>query len=321
MANPLFTVRVLALALAVIATGCLMEPGDEEEGEIGDYEAEFAKTGAVRVVQCNPFWGGMYSTPDRGPGPAVNAAGELTYPTAHRFARMLRDKYPGVAAIGMQEITGPGNAEDIRAILAKVTGRTWSVRYYNQHAGPDALPATKEAIFWRSDRFDAIADFGTKEVERIDHNGGRENFSVRFGGLLLRRKGDNRTLGIFTGKLVWAGQTRNGRTFTQEDRAEEAAVLRRWINEKMAPWPRATRVVVLDQNADRPSPAYSDMSKEYSAGGANDPTFGDKQFDFVYWDLNSGAKRAGGFFGEPRVSPNFGSDHRAVIADVYVSGP
>jgi hypothetical protein len=43
------------------------------------------------------------------------------------------------------------------------------------------------------------------------------------------------------------------------------------------------------------------------------------RLDFLFWDYDSGKKRGDGFFGKPRVSPDFGSDHRAVVANVYVN--
>jgi hypothetical protein len=156
-------------------------------------------------------------------------------------------------------------------------------------------------------------------VEQFDHRGGRQ--SLRFGGLLLRRRGTDHELAMFTGKLVPLGKTRDGRRLTNRHRAAEASRLMSWIDGKLESHPRATRVIAVDANADFGTLPWDRFNREYADGRDDRAThfeFGARRIDFLWWDYDSGARRTDGFVIGPLVSPDFGSDHRAVIARVRV---
>lgn len=308
----------LAVALVAIAAlgapGCAAETAaDDEDEEVASSSDALSKAGGIEVIQCNPFYAGAYERPDR--------SSPRTFATAKRFARSIDRNHTHAAVIGMQEVESAADAERVRAILDAETGRNWKVRWFDKHTAPNAVEATGEAIFWRPAVFDLLADFGTKEVDAIDTAARREGKSVRFGGLLLRRKGTTRKLAVFTGKLAWWGTESNGQRIDNDDRAHQISVLRRWIDEKTANHRRASRVVMMDMNATFGSAPHKRMLEEYQDGGETAPTYferGRLRLDYVFWDYDSGKKRPDGIFGKPVVSGDFGSDHRYVAAKVYM---
>src|SRR5688572_7631346 len=295
------------MLLLALALSC----GEMEE--IDSSEDALGREGATTIVQVNPFYGGRHD--------GLDHRSPKTYRTARRFARRLDERYRRTSVIGMQEITSTANADRIRSILEEETGHPWEVRHFHQSTAPDALPSSQEAIFWRSDVHEVIEDFGTREVEQFDHRGGKQ--SLRFGGLLLRRIGTGRELAMFTGKLVPLGKRRDGRLLTNFHRAREAARLMRWIDSKLEQHPTATRVIAVDANADFGSAPWQRFRTEYWDGDddrATHFTFGARRIDFLFWDHDAGPRRTDGFLLGPLVSPDFGSDHRAVIARVHVGG-
>lgn len=308
------SLAALPVMAAITMPACAAETSEDDESEeVATSSDALSKAGGIEVVQCNPFYAGAYERPDR--------SLPKTFATAKRFARKLAREHTHAAVIGMQEVETSGDADRVRDILNAETGRNWKVRWFNKHSGPNAVAATGEAIFWRPAVFDLVEDFGTKEVEAIDTAARREGKSVRFGGLLLRRKGTTRKLAVFTGKLAWWGTESDGQRIDNEDRAHQIAVLRRWIDEKTASHRRASRVVLMDMNAVVGSAPHKKMLEEYQDGGETAPTYferGKKRLDYVFWDYDSGKKRPDGIFGKPVVSADFGSDHRFVAAKVYM---
>lgn len=305
----------LAASIFVVLTGALTgcaadTPGGEEE-DVESTSDALSTAGGIEVVQVNPFYAGAYEKPDR--------TSEKSWHTAKRFGHALLTNHTHAAVIGMQEVESAAAAEKVRGILNVETGRPWAVRWFNKKIGSDD-PATGEAIFWRPAVFDKVDDFGTKEVEDLDQNGKRD-LSVRFGGLLLQRKGTTRKLAVFTGKLARFKSRSDGNPIDNGDRAKEIRVLKRWIDEKTAAHRRASRVVLMDMNATYGSEPHAEMMKEYQDGGGKEHThftYGPKRLDYIFWDYDSGKKRPDGIFGPPHVSADFGSDHRFVSAKVYM---
>ncbi len=166
-----------------------------------------------------------------------------------------------------------------------------------------------------------MKDFGTRQVEAMDTAAGPESHSLRFGGLLLRRTGTERDLAMFVGKLAPLGHTAGGEPLTNQDRADEVDRLMRWIEKKLEGHPRATRVIAVDPNADYGTEPWDHLRRHYWDGDDDRPThfaFGARRIDYLFWDMDAGPRRTDGFLLGPRVSPSFGSDHRAVIARIYV---
>jgi len=304
--------------IALGPAGCAAATEDDDEEPLAMQSEELSKAGGIEVIQCNPFYAGAYDRPDR--------SSPRNWRTARRFAKLIDRGHTHAAVIGMQEMVSPEATETMRTILQEETGRNWSVRFFNKKTGPDAKEATAEAIFWRPAVFDLIADFGTKEVDALDQGGVREAHSVRFGGLLLQRKGTSHRLAVFTGKLAWWGTESAGDPIDNGDRARQVGVLMRWIDEKMAAHPRARRVVMMDMNAVYGSAPHKKMLERFQDGASKEPSYihkerGNKRLDYVFWDYDSSKSRPDGVFGKPVVSADFGSDHRFVAAKIYVGGP
>jgi hypothetical protein len=316
-------VRTIALLLVLAAcevgdpdaavgpdAGATDEDGDGD----GDETAQsLTDVGGTTVVQVNPYYGGAYDTLDR--------SKPRTYGTARRFARMIQERYHRASVIGMQEITSAENAERVRQILAEETGRPWAVRHFGRGSYPGALPSSQEAIFWRSDIHHVVDDLGTRQVDLMDTDAGPSTQSLRFGGLLLRRTGTERDLAVFVGKLAPPGHRRDGHLLDNGDRAAEVDRLRGWIGRVLEHHRHATRVILVDANADLGTPPWRHLRRDFWDDGDGRPThfdFGARRIDFVFWDMDAGDRRTDGFLDGPFVSPAFGSDHRAVVARVYV---
>ena len=301
---------------ALLVTACEVsdetEPDDEGDAEPVALAAESGSgPDAATVAQVNPYYGGRFST--------LDIKGEETYLTARRFANFVKNNWPRLSVIGMQEIDDPANATRLAQILTNITGHPWAVQHYGR--GPDNMPSTQEAIFWRSDLWTVVENLGTRQVEALDTANGPSTLSVRFGGILLQRNGTNHRLAMFTGKLAWLGKKHNGVPIDNGDRAEEVDRLMTWIDNKLAAHPAATRVVAMDVNADYDTAPWRHMRRQFGDGGDSRPThwtFGANRFDGLFWDYDAGAKRSDsfGFVGGPYRSVNFGSDHRAVAARI-----
>ncbi|HUS67855.1 MAG TPA: hypothetical protein VMZ28_25140 [Kofleriaceae bacterium] len=307
---------LLALLLAACEVGDVPQEAGPDAGVADDDDADLqalTDVGGTTVIQVNPYYGGQYDTLDR--------SQPITHGTARRFARMVRERYHRASVIGMQEITSADNAETIRQILVQETGRPWGVRHFSRGTYPGALPSSQEAIFWRSDVHHVASDFGTRQVELIDTDAGASTQSLRFGGLLLRRTGTFRDLAVFVGKLAPPGHRRDGRLLDNGDRAAEVDRLRHWMTDELEHHRHATRVVLLDANASVGTAPWRHLDRALHDGDATAPThfaFGARRIDHVFWDMDAGPRRTDGFLDGPFVSPAFGSDHRAVVARIYV---
>ncbi|HEY5922417.1 MAG TPA: hypothetical protein VIV11_12135 [Kofleriaceae bacterium] len=311
------TLCLFVLGFAACDVGAIeVEPDDEGDPEPAQplalgAEARMATADEATVAQINPYYGGRFSD--------LDTKGPVTYRTARRMAAFIRDSWPRLSVIGMQEIDNVENAQKLAEILATTTGHPWNVQHFGR--GSDNMPSTQEAIFWRSDLWTPIEVLGTRQVEALDTARGPSTLSVRFGGLLLRRNGTNRELAMFTGKLAWLGRKHNGVPIDNGDRAEEVDRLMTWIDNKLAAHPNATRVVAMDVNAEYDTAPWRHMRRQFGDGGDDRPThwtFGANRFDGLFWDYDAGAKRSDnfGFVGGPYRSANFGSDHRAVAARI-----
>lgn len=323
-------VRALAAALlAVPLLACTAAPDDTGPiDETEDLAEGLAEAGHLQVVQYNPFYGGAY------PRYAYQEEGwqslPKTYETAETFAAMLTAKYPAASVIGMQEILSEENAEQIRLRLAQASGKPWMVQFYGKSIadGADALPSTKEAIFWRDDVVTMLESFGTRQVQRYKNKSGTV-ISVRFGGALLQKKGTSRRFGFFTGKLTPRSQKGlDGKVLGDDDKVEELGILDGWIEQKMSAHPKASRIVAIDMNAGYGTDPWHRMAQSFA--DSHDPTKTWKsphtgnwyRYDYIWWDYDGAAKtKKNGFFEDPHVMGKTGSDHKAVIADVYVRAP
>jgi hypothetical protein len=168
-----------------------------------------------------------------------------------------------------------------------------------------------------------VTDYGTLVLDHIDRqNGAKNSYSIPFGGLLLRHKNSTRELAVYSGKLAWNGVDKNGKNLTPKQiddlRVEEAKTLHTMIQATTASHPKATRVILTDLNAEPGDPAWDRMRMHYFDGDAKKPTRGNEHLDYIFWDFDSGKKRKDGFFVDPLVSEDFGSDHRYVAARIYV---
>lgn len=279
-----------------------------------DAHAELGETGEVTAVQVNIFHGGRFDT--------LDTSGPETYGTARRFARMLSTDYKRTSVIGMQEITGEDNAAEIRRILQEETGHPWLFRYFDRGPEADALAAyEKVAIFWRDDVHVLEADLGSVEVDQLDSADGPRTRSLRFGAVLLRKRGTLRELAVATGKLVPLGRERDGVELDNDDRAAEANRLLQWLDEALAARPDATRVIAVDTNADYGTAPWQ-VLRTPSWDGADDRpthfTYGARRIDYLFWDMDAWARRTDGFRLGPFVTADFGSDHLAVAARLYM---
>jgi hypothetical protein len=272
----------------------------------------FAEDGGITVAQVNIFEGGLQS--DRN--------------TAARFARWLVNNHPRTCVIGMQEIKGgEPNAEAIERYIDNELAGPWDHLYFGgdpTDKDPSDDNRTREAIFWRSDRMKFVKNLDVIQVEVTD-NGTR----WQFGGLLLQKLGTERYLAMFTGKLVKIGGKVNG---DGPDRAAEAIKLMNRIETKLENHPNATRVIAIDTNADYRSQAWEKFNNRYADGirlQGNErptPTHAWGRLDYVFRDRNPASRRGwnqekpwnDGFMEGPFVSANFGSDHRAVVARIYL---
>jgi hypothetical protein len=322
--RPILVFSVLSVLGCGVTDEGDIEPDDEgdaeiidplEVGEAGELgEAAKAATAAyATVAQINPYYGGRFSD--------LDTSGPVTYRTARRMAAFIRDNWPRLSVIGMEEIEDAANAQMLAQILSDTTGHPWVAQHFGRATGPDALPSTEEAILWRSDVWNVVEVLGTRQVEALDTSRGPSTLSVRFGGILLQRTGTPHKLAMFAGKLAWLGRKHNGVPITNDDRAQEVDRLMTWIDAKLEAHPTATRVVAMDVNAGYDTAPWQHMRRHYSDGGdsrATHWTFGAKRLDGLFWDYDAGPKRSDdlGFVGGPYRSASFGSDHRAVAARI-----
>ena len=307
-------------ALTLGACGAAPESDSEDTDTLVDALSE---EGHLQVVQYNPFYGGQY------PKYAYAEEGwqslPKSYETMEAFAASLQTKYPNAAVIGMQEIVSESNAQQIQQRLVAATGKPWLHVHFGNATHPDALAhSTEEAIFWREDLVSFIQDFGTREVQRYKKGDG-SLVSVRFGGALFQKKNTDRWFGFFTGKLTPRNQTgADGQPLDDGDKVEEVERLSAWMTKKLANHPYATRIVTMDMNAEFGSAPWKRMSSSMSDAKDSTTTWKSphtgewRRYDYVFWDVDAGGKRKGGFFDDPHVMGKTGSDHKAVIADVYV---
>lgn len=279
-----------------------------------DAKAALSATGEVTVVQVNIFHGGRFDT--------LDTSGAETYGTARRFAQLLAASYKRTSVVGIQEISSEENAAMIGQILEEETGHPWDFRYYDRGAEQGARPAyEKEAIFWRDDVHELALDFGSHEVDQLDSADGPRTRSLRFGALLLRKRGTLRELAVATGKLVPLERKRDGVVLDNDDRAAEATRLLDWLGASLADRPDATRVIAVDANADYGTAPWQVLRTPNWDGDDDRPThfsYGARRIDFLFWDMDAWARRTDGFLLGPYVSSDFGSDHLAVAARLYM---
>ncbi len=168
---------------------------------------------------------------------------------------------------------------------------------------------------------------GRKVIEVIDNG-----YVAKFVSRLFKKRYSDEVFGFFTGKLIWSNAILKGHTITEEERRQEAVRLKTWIREGepnapgMSNFPGTVRVIACDLNSDTGTPTWQEMDLEYSEpssehthnsfwGTIGLDLFG-RRLDYIWWDYDAFAKRAGGFAYGPQRSPHFGSDHRAVYATI-----
>ena len=164
-------------------------------------------------------------------------------------------------------------------------------------------------------------EFGSVEVDQLDSGDGPRTRSLRFGGLLLRKRGTLRELAVATGKLVPLDRKRGGVVLDNDDRAAEATRLLEWLDDKLADRPDATRLIAVDTNSDFGGAPWSVLRTPNWDGDDDRPThftYGARRIDFLFWDMDAWARRIDGFRLGPFVSPDFGSDHLAVAVCLYM---
>lgn len=303
MKNHAWLWALVGLALVAFAsTGCALETDEDDDGEeTALSESELTASASVEVVQFNPYYGGAWPkwefTKDK------PRSGTPSWETAETFSRLLKKQHPNAAVIGMQEMESKGDAEEMRKRL----GESWRVEWYG------GARQTGSAIYWRDDVVSFENNFGKHAVNHYDRGGGK--IAVTFGGALLQKKGGPK-FGFFTGKLT-------PRTFTDDnEKDDEARSLTAWIRNVMSPYPNSSRIITVDQNDFYGGLAFDAFWKTFSTPKDDTPTWKSPntgnwhRYDYVWWDYDSGKKRAGGFVGKPDVMGGSGSDHRAVISRV-----
>jgi hypothetical protein len=307
---------VMAAALAALAaSGCAADSGDDatdaaDDEAVGMTSEELAKAGAVKVVQCNPYFAGAYAFPDRAKAPR-------DWSTAEALSRAMKRAKSEGSVIGMEEVLSIEEAEKVRGIL----GPSWMFRHWTVvKNGHHALGV---AIFYRSDLHDLVKDFGRLDVDHIDSaTFGAASYPVIWGGALLRDKRSGKSFGVFTGKLVWAAQKKHGKGIDEDSaRVAEIGRVERWIDENMAPHAGATRIITMDQNDDRGSPPWRALSRHYDDGGATkdtwtSPAHKSYRYDYVFWDDQTEKARRARHLPAPYTSSKLTSDHQLVTADV-----
>jgi hypothetical protein len=205
--------------------------------------------------------------------------------------------------------------------------------------------ATQEAIFWRDDLVQLLDDLGTRRVQKYLQKGAADDMAdagkslagldpvdVRFGGAVVLKRNTSRVFGFFTGKLTPRHQhaasstAKHLDTLDDGDKAVEVARLARWIDSSMADHPYATRIVAIDMNAGFHSSPWKRMSHTFFDFADPVTTWQEPKsqgadwyrYDYLWWDFDAGSRRKDGFYDDPKTMGKTGSDHKAVIADVYV---
>lgn len=280
--------------------------------------------GQVTVCQCNIFDGGKWTDQDQS---------KVTYDTARRFAQYVASvnptgsTYPPISVIGMEELMTETDRTTIQSLLQQHTGAPWaSARVAQGVNGTSGI-----GFFWRTDLLEspAVWTLGDRALEQIDNG-----YVIRFAGRLFRKIGTDEAFGLFTGKLVWSDAILHGHTVTEEERRQEAVLLKGWIRQGapgspgMSGFPGTTRIITTDLNTDTQTATWQEMNAGFSdpssahthnsfVGTTAMDIFG-ARLDYVWWDYDSYTKRDDGFADGPRRSTHFGSDHRAVYATVDV---
>jgi hypothetical protein len=238
-----------------------------------------------------------------------HACRQRNFQTAKNAAALFEAIHADV--IGIEELT-PQNAVRIADILDHATGATWAYRDHEQGIGDHG---SGNAVFWRTDKLDLVADLGSYVVGTLD-----SGYIIRYQGVVLSPKGSTKELGMFAGKLDW-NKAETGH------RHGEAQRLRAWMDTQMAAHPAAkARILASDFNDTIGSPAY-DVFADYDDGDATKPTIPatapTRRIDYLFWaDSSAGASKNG--FASTRSdhrlgrSQFYGSDHRFVYGDALV---
>lgn len=283
-----------------------------------------ASAGVVTVCQCNIFDGGRWTDQDQS---------VVTYDTARRFCEWVAtvnppgSAQPPIAVIGMQELIAETDRAKIESLLEQYTQAPWaSARTAQGVNGGSGI-----GVFWRTDIVESRPDWdlGQTTLDTLDNG-----YLIKFSGRLFRKVDTDEAFGLFTGKLAWNDAVIGGHAITAEERRLEAVRLKEWIVSGaagapgMSGLPGTARVVTTDLNTDTGTPAWQEMTLDFSdpssqhthssfAGATLMDLFGHR-YDYVWWDYDSHARQPGGFAAGPQRSSHFGSDHRAVYATVQV---
>ncbi|MBI4871708.1 MAG: endonuclease/exonuclease/phosphatase family protein [Candidatus Riflebacteria bacterium] len=261
------------------------------------------------VVDCNVYCGGRYTERD---------TKHVTWKTNEQFAKLLAKDCPAASVIGMEELDATA-ADRMKANLKKHTGGTWEHVFEEQGVRDRGSGL---GVFWRTDRVDLIRRLGKTQIDLLDNG-----YVLRFMGVLLRDRISQRPFGVFTGKIAWDGAEKDGHQVRESDRVVEARRLKTWVQQVMAAYPSAPRILAMDMNSPHGSPTYREFAKDYEDDGTAEAThnslfrlFGrsvmTKKLDYLWYDADSGPKKRGGFFQRATRSEHFGSDHRALWAKV-----
>lgn len=357
MHRSIFSLAAAVLALA-LTPGCSADEEEaddeavlEEPVEEGAEELKSALArGNIEVVQSNIYFGGGYSVVSMsGPGACNDPR---TASTANEFVeRIARRKTAGV--IGMQEVRYESEAWYLATRLSQQTHQAWSYVYVPEKGTPKGAASWGVAILYRSGFLKLVHAFEPITVEDdVKRVGSTRGTNLIFGGALFKNPASKRSFTIWTGKLLPPGQWQVGKNVLDnaEDsarRAVEVERLVRGIDTKLdqihAP-KNTTRIITLDMNDGFTSKARAKFNAlGFEDGNDASPTWPSgawhtdgkcaanqlerqtpsRRFDYVFWDsrTENARKTSHRALPNPRVSDNYGSDHRYVAVDVPVLDP
>jgi hypothetical protein len=288
-------------------------------------------SGAPRLVaiQCNPYIGGKYEDRDLletlarryilGPlfGQEKNRNGPTTWETAQQFARWVATDCKEGDVIGMQEVVMPNTPDQMLGFIRSATKKPWEVAFERQGRSDRDSGL---AVFWRSDRVELVERLGTVDIARLD-----SGYVVKFMGVVLRHVASGRSFAVFTGKLTWGGAIIGGRAVTDADRVQQARILERWIDGRLAGRPDVSRILAMDMNSLHGGPVWREFASAYRHDGSSEPTHSSRNRAFGFSFMNHRLDYLwfggpGGFEHAARRSEHFGSDHRAVWATFRLAG-
>lgn len=294
---------LLAMTLALVTPGCATEIGDDDELEEELDYSEAAATSCrrseptVKIVSANILEGGVWNDTNKR---------ERNWATMEKFISLVKDIDAPVLAV--QETVSAESANRLLTRLNQVTGKSWS-KQDTVGVNPWGIAT---AIYWRNDVVQLHESLGHHDLGKLDSNG----YTIRFHGVMLERKGTGKKFAVVTGKLPWTNEAENYRM---------APVLRDWVKNATAKYPKAVRVIAMDMNAPHNSRTWKLFNADYDDSGSTiwtHPSNGfplfRKRLDYIWADRGAGPKEGCAFLEPVRRSMHFGSDHRFIWGDVYL---